>query len=61
MLSLELARTIHAERQREIDARSRITELLRSAEPASPVHPHRSADGPGPQARARLRASDRPG
>jgi len=32
MLSLELARTIHEDRQREIEARSRVTDLLRRTE-----------------------------
>jgi hypothetical protein len=62
MLSLELARTIHDERQREIGERTRIAALLRR--PASlgqVLDSPANVDAPAPQRRAKLSPSDRPG
>jgi hypothetical protein len=62
MLSLELARTIHDERQREIGERIRIAALLRA--PSSPMpllDSPATADAPPLQRSAKLSPSDRPG
>lgn len=61
MLNLELARTLHDERQRQIDARSRVAALLRSPESPTPIGSPAVTDGHPAPRRAKLSTSDRPG
>lgn len=59
MLSLELARTIHEERQRGIEARSRVIGLIRDLRsPRSTAGGSAVARGRAPRRRAGLTTSD---
>ena len=59
MLSLELARSLHEERQRGIEARSRVVGLLRSLEsPIAAVGRSSTASGKTTRRRVGLTTSD---
>ncbi len=59
MLSLELARTIHEDRQRGIEARSRVIGLIRDLRSPRGVAPASAvARGRSPRRRAGLTTSD---
>lgn len=59
MLSLELARTIHEERQRGIEARSRVVGMLRGLEsPVATIGRSSTASGKPTRRRVGLTTSD---